>query len=89
VHVSTDYCLGLSTDSKNEHDQLQFTSEQQPSQHVCAFIVFGKLLLVLHHELYNASAACTSDPAPPQPRHKRWDDILNNKQTKQKQKQGV
>lgn len=74
LHFSANYCLGLSTDSKNEQCQPHFTSEQQPSQYDCAFIVFGKLLLVLDHELYDASAA--SGPAPPQLRHKRWDDIL-------------
>lgn len=78
LHLSANYCLGLSTDSKNEQCQLQFTSEQQPSQHDCALVVFGKLLLVLNHELYHASAA-SSGPAPPQLRHKRWDDILKNK----------
>lgn len=74
LHVFTNYCLGLSTDSKNEQCQLQFTSEQQPSQHDCAFFIFGKLLLVLNHELYDASAA--SSAAAPQLRHKCWDDIL-------------
>lgn len=78
LHVSANYCLGLSTYSKNEQCQLQFTSEQQPSQHDCAFILFGKLLLVLNHELYHASAA-SSGPAPPQLRHKRRDDILKEK----------
>uniref|UniRef100_A0A671YPB3 Distal-less homeobox 2b n=1 Tax=Sparus aurata TaxID=8175 RepID=A0A671YPB3_SPAAU len=77
LHVSANYCLGLSTDSKNEQCQPQFTSEQQPSQHDCAFIVFGKLLLVLNNELCDASAA--SGPAPPQRRHKCWDDILKLK----------
>lgn len=76
LHVSTNYCLGLSTDSKNEQCQLQFTSEQQPSQHDCAFIVFGKLLLVLNHELYGASAGSSAPAPPPQLRHKCWDDIL-------------
>jgi len=84
LQFSANFCLGLSTDSKNEPCQFQFTSEQQPSQHDCAFIVFGKLLLVLH-ELCDASAG-SSDPAPPQLRHKRWDDIL--KQTKTTQLSG-
>lgn len=78
VRVSANSRLGLSTDSKNEPCQLEFTSERQPSQHERAFVVFGKLLLVLNHELYDASAAA-SGPAPPQLGHKRWDDILKGK----------
>lgn len=79
LHVSANYCLGLSTDSKNEQCQLQFTSEQQPSQHECVLVVFGKLLLVLNHELYDASAASPGPAHAPQLRHKRWDDILKFK----------
>lgn len=78
VRVSANLCLGLSTDSKNDHRQLELTSERQPPQHGCAFVVFGQLLVVLEHELCNAPAAC-SGPAPPQLGHKRWDDILKGK----------
>lgn len=74
LQLSTNYCLGLSTESKNEQCQLQFTSEQQPSEHNCAYL-FGKLLLVLNNEFYNTSATPTSS-TPPQRCPERWDDIL-------------
>lgn len=75
VHVSVNDRLGLSTDSENEQHQLEFTSEHQPSQHDGAFIVFDKLLMVLHDELYHASAV-PSGPAPSWLCNKRRDDIL-------------
>lgn len=74
LRFSFNYCLGFSTNSESEQCQPHFTSEQQSPQHDCAFVVFGKLLLVLDHELYDASAAFGS--ASPQLCHKCWDDIL-------------
>lgn len=74
LRFSSNHCLGFSTNSESEQRQPHFTSEQQSPQHDCAFVVFGKLLLVLDHELYDASAAFGS--ASPQLCHKRWDDIL-------------
>lgn len=74
LRFSSNYCLGFSTNSESEQCQPHFTSEQQSPKHDCAFVVFGKLLLVLDHELYDASAAFGS--ASPQLCHKRWDDIL-------------
>lgn len=74
LRFSSNSCLGFSTNSESEQCQPGFTSEQQSPQHECAFVVFDQLLLVLHHELYDASAAFGS--ASPQLCHKRWDDIL-------------
>lgn len=74
LRFSSNYCLGFSTNSESAQRQPHFTSEQQSPKHDCAFVVFGKLLLVLDHELYDASAAFGS--ASPQLCHKRWDDIL-------------
>lgn len=86
LRVSANYCLGLSTHSKNEQCQLRFTSkQQQPPQHDGALVLFGKLLLVLNHELYHASAA-SSGPASSQLHLKRRDDILRNKQKKNPRK---
>lgn len=74
LRFSSNYCLGFSANSESEQCQPHVTSEQQSPQHECAFVVFGKLLLVLDHELYDASAAFGS--ASPQLCHQRWDDIL-------------
>lgn len=75
LHVSANDRLGLSAHSEDEQREPHFTSEQQPAaHHRRTVVVLGQLLLVLVHELCDASAAAGA--ASPQLGHQRWDDIL-------------
>lgn len=82
LHVSANDRLGLSTHSEDEQREPHFTSEQQPAAHHGhhrrrrAVVVLGQLLVVLVHELCDASAAAGA--ASPQLGHQRWDDILKH-----------
>lgn len=76
LHVSANDRLGLSTfHSEDEQREPHFTSEQQPAAHQQrAVVVLGQLLLVLVHELCDASAAAGAA----QLGHQRWNDILKH-----------
>lgn len=76
LHVSANDRLGLSTfHPEDEQCEPHFTSEQQPAAHHHRAVVLpGQLLLVLVHELCDASAAAGAA----QLGHQRWDDILKH-----------
>lgn len=76
LHVSANDRLGLSASRpEDERREPHFTSEQQPAAHRGrAVVVPGQLLLVLVHELCDASAAAGAAQLGPQ----RWDDILKH-----------
>lgn len=76
LHVPANDRLGLSTfQPEDEQREPHVTSEQQPAAHHHRAVVLpGQLLLVLVHELCDASAAAGAA----QLGHQRWDDILKH-----------
>lgn len=76
LHVSANDRLGLSTfHPEDEQCEPHVTSKQQPAAHRHRDVVLpGQLLLVLVHELCDASAAAGAA----QLGHQRWNDILKH-----------
>lgn len=82
MRVAADHRLGLPADPADEQRQPRsLTSEQQPARQrhhraAAVLVLLGQLLLVLVHELCDASAAAGA--ASPQLSHQRGDDILKH-----------